>query len=87
VITDSDGLQEDTTALGIPCMNIRKNTERPITLEMGSNLLAGTRQDSILDAFWASLSRRGHGFGIPPQWDGQASGRTWEIILETYGES
>lgn len=87
VITDSGGLQEETTALGIPCMTIRENTERPITLEMGSNLLAGTSRDGILETFRTSLERRGRGFGIPPQWDGQASGRIWKIILDTYGES
>ncbi len=51
VLTDSGGLQEETTALGIPCFTIRKNTERPITIEEGTNILAGTTKESILSAY------------------------------------
>jgi len=83
VITDSGGLQEETTALGIPCITIRDNTERPITLEVGSNLLAGTRQDTILAAFQKSLTRV-KVFKIPPKWDGQAAKRIWQIIMGVY---
>ncbi|MGQ9689578.1 MAG: non-hydrolyzing UDP-N-acetylglucosamine 2-epimerase, partial [Desulfobaccales bacterium] len=57
VLTDSGGLQEETTALGIPCITIRENTERPITLEMGSNILAGTRPEGILKAYREARAR------------------------------
>jgi len=79
VLTDSGGLQEETTALGVPCVTIRDNTERPITVEMGSNILAGTTPEGILDSYRKSLNGRG-AFGIPPKWDGRASERIWEVL-------
>ena len=51
VLTDSGGLQEETTALGIPCLTLRDNTERPVTIDEGTNVLAGTTTDSILAVF------------------------------------
>ncbi len=83
VLTDSGGLQEETTALGVPCVTLRENTERPITIEMGSNLLGGTRKDSILEAYRKSLSRDVKEYKVPPKWDGKASERIWKIILNT----
>ena len=58
VLTDSGGLQEETTALGVPCVTIRENTERPITVEIGTNVLAGTTREGILKAYRESLRRR-----------------------------
>src|SRR5215217_7077220 len=55
VLTDSGGIQEETTALGIPCLTLRENTERPITVEMGTNVVVGTDPDRILRAAWAAL--------------------------------
>jgi UDP-N-acetylglucosamine 2-epimerase (non-hydrolysing) len=81
VITDSGGLQEETTALGVPCMTVRENTERPITISHGSNMLAGTGYDSILEAFHQCRSRRGTTFPVPPLWDGKASGRIWDVLV------
>jgi UDP-N-acetylglucosamine 2-epimerase (non-hydrolysing) len=80
VMTDSGGLQEETTALGVPCVTLRENTERPITTEMGTNILAGTKK-AILKAYRDSFNRNGKEFTVPPKWDGGASERIWEIIL------
>jgi UDP-N-acetylglucosamine 2-epimerase (non-hydrolysing) len=82
VLTDSGGLQEETTALGIPCVTIRENTERPITIQMGTNILAGTKKESILKAFEAALSKPRNRFKVPPKWDGKAAERIWEILLK-----
>ncbi len=80
VLTDSGGLQEETTALGVPCVTIRENTERPVTVEMGTNVLAGASRDGILDAYRVSLAKRS-GAKVPPLWDGKASERIWAILL------
>ena len=80
VLTDSGGLQEETTALGVPCVTIRENTERPVTVEIGSNVLAGTTREGILKAYGESLAKKGRA-AIPPKWDGRASDRIWEAIL------
>ncbi|MCK9227358.1 MAG: UDP-N-acetylglucosamine 2-epimerase (non-hydrolyzing) [Syntrophorhabdaceae bacterium] len=79
VITDSGGLQEETTALGKPCVTIRQNTERPITLEIGSNVLAGTKTTNILNAYAASIEKARRAM-VPPLWDGKASERIWSIL-------
>jgi UDP-N-acetylglucosamine 2-epimerase (non-hydrolysing) len=79
VLTDSGGLQEETTALGIPCVTIRENTERPITVSMGSNVLAGTRPETILEAY-GTVKRRGRTGTIPPLWDGNAAERIWNVL-------
>jgi UDP-N-acetylglucosamine 2-epimerase (non-hydrolysing) len=79
VLTDSGGLQEETTALGVPCVTIRDNTERPITVEMGTNVLAGTSTEAILAGYLASLAKR-NSAKIPPLWDGKASERIWRVL-------
>ena len=81
VLTDSGGLQEETTALGIPCLTLRENTERPITIELGSNRLAGCSEKSILAAYHEFLRNGVKGSTIPPLWDGQAAGRVWEKLV------
>ena len=80
VLTDSGGLQEETTALGVPCVTLRENTERPITVEIGTNILAGNRPADIL-ATCAGLgdAQRWQGL-IPPMWDGKAAERIWQIL-------
>ena len=75
VLTDSGGLQEETTALGVPCLTLRENTERPITIEQGSNTLVGRDRQAILagvDEIIAAGGKRGR---IPELWDGRAAGR------------
>ncbi|MGO9312930.1 MAG: non-hydrolyzing UDP-N-acetylglucosamine 2-epimerase [Syntrophobacteraceae bacterium] len=81
VLTDSGGLQEETTALGVPCVTIRENTERPITLEMGSNILAGTSREGILDSYRKSLNG-GAKPKMIPKWDGKASERIWKALMD-----
>ena len=65
VLTDSGGLQEETTALGVPCVTIRENTERPITVELGTNVLAGTSKEGILKAYGEALEKPKHA-AVPP---------------------
>jgi UDP-N-acetylglucosamine 2-epimerase (non-hydrolysing) len=79
VLTDSGGLQEETTALGVPCVTIRENTERPITVEVGTNVLAGTGSEAILDAYRKSLAKRAHA-RVPELWDGRAAERIWKVL-------
>jgi UDP-N-acetylglucosamine 2-epimerase (non-hydrolysing) len=80
VLTDSGGLQEETTALGIPCVTIRENTERPVTVEIGTNVLAGTSAEAILAAYPQSLAKRERA-QVPPLWDGKAAERIWSVLV------
>lgn len=82
VLTDSGGLQEETTGLGVPCVTIRENTERPITVEVGTNVLAGTDPAAIVAACRQQLDGGGKRGQVPERWDGQASRRIWSILLE-----
>ena len=75
VMTDSGGLQEETTALGIPCLTVRENTERPVTVDEGTNTLVGTDPQAILRAASEVLSAGGKAGRRPDLWDGQAAVR------------
>jgi len=78
VLTDSGGIQEETTVLGIPCVTVRENTERPVTVTDGTNHLAGTRKSEIIKAAASVLSNGSHRVGqrpVPPLWDGKAAQR------------
>jgi UDP-N-acetylglucosamine 2-epimerase (non-hydrolysing) len=75
VLTDSGGLQEETTALGVPCLTMRDNTERPITVEHGTNTVVGRSRDAILDAVAEILAGRGKRGRVPELWDGRAAQR------------
>jgi UDP-N-acetylglucosamine 2-epimerase (non-hydrolysing) len=81
VLTDSGGIQEETTVLGVPCLTLRENTERPVTVEQGTNLLAGTSRASILAAWMELRARPKRGRG-PALWDGQAAERSRQAIRE-----
>ena len=83
VLTDSGGLQEETTALKIPCLTLRENTERPITVEIGSNVIAGTQRETILRAYREMLERDARTFRVPPKWDGKSSERIWSALLKS----
>jgi len=75
VLTDSGGLQEETTALGVPCITLRENTERPITLSEGTNTLTGPDPEKILPCFREILASGGKRGRIPEYWDGHAAER------------
>jgi UDP-N-acetylglucosamine 2-epimerase (non-hydrolysing) len=81
VLTDSGGLQEETTALGVPCITLRENTERPITIEEGTNVLAGVDPVAILDAANAVLAGRSKQGKRPALWDGKAAERIVEVLI------
>lgn len=83
VLTDSGGIQEETTVLGVNCLTLRNNTERPATVELGTNRLAGTKRDSILAA-WREMLASPRRAQIPPLWDGQAGARSREVLREHY---
>jgi UDP-N-acetylglucosamine 2-epimerase (non-hydrolysing) len=85
VLSDSGGIQEETTVLGVPCLTLRDNTERPITIEQGTNQLVGTAPDRILEGYRriraGQIQHR-----IPELWDGQAAGRIADIMLKWHRE-
>jgi UDP-N-acetylglucosamine 2-epimerase (non-hydrolysing) len=80
VLTDSGGIQEETTALGVPCLTLRENTERPVTITHGTNLLVGTDPARILRAVRDSLATKGKVGRIPPLWDGHAAERIVDTL-------
>ena len=82
VLTDSGGLQEETTALRVPCITLRENTERPITVEEGSNNLVGTKYIDIIQNVDALLKKNVQNYNLPKYWDGLASKRIVKVLLE-----
>lgn len=80
VLTDSGGIQEETTALGVPCLTLRENTERPITLTQGTNVLVGTDPERIILAARDCLSSKRKVCRVPPLWDGHAAERIVHIL-------
>ncbi len=83
VVTDSGGIQEETTCLRVPCVTVRENTERPITVTCGTNTIAGTRSQNIRRAVKEQLSRTKQG-RVPEKWDGQAAGRIVDVIAREF---
>ena len=81
VLTDSGGIQEETTALGIPCLTLRENTERPITVEMGTNTIVGTDPRRIIEAAAAALNGKAKPWSVPPLWDGKTAGRILDELV------
>ncbi|MBP47677.1 MAG: UDP-N-acetylglucosamine 2-epimerase (non-hydrolyzing) [Myxococcales bacterium] len=80
MITDSGGIQEETTALGIPCLTIRDNTERPITVDEGTNTLLGSEAGRIVPAVREILKTGGKSGRIPDGWDGHAAQRVADVV-------
>src|ERR1039457_168599 len=81
VLTDSGGIQEETTVLGVPCLTMRPNTERPITCEIGTNVLVGTDPQRIVrEAYWILDGNTRPG-AIPEKWDGRAAERIVDVLL------
>ena len=83
VLTDSGGIQEETTALGIPCLTLRENTERPVTVELGTNQLVGTDPARIVEAAGRALDADATGTPprVPPLWDGRAADRILDALI------
>lgn len=81
VVTDSGGMQEETTCLGVPCVTVRDNTERPVTLEIGTNVLAGVQSEGIRQCVRTQMSGQRKN-GRPPKWDGEAGRRIVETLAE-----
>lgn len=83
VITDSGGIQEETTCLGIPCVTVRENTERPITVTIGTNRIAGMRPARIREVIRRQLTRK-RSNGLPKKWDGKSAVRILDVILREF---
>lgn len=84
VLTDSGGLQEETTALGVPCITLRENTERPITVTEGTNTIVGTDPLKIMQCVDEVLQSGGKSGRVPEYWDGQAAKRIVAEIIRRY---
>ena len=80
VLTDSGGIQEETTYLGLPCFTLRANTERPITVSMGTNVLLGLAPERISEVPALLEAARGKQASIPPLWDGGAAERIVDVL-------
>ena len=85
VLTDSGGLQEETTALGVPCITLRDNTERPVTVDEGSNVIAGTDPIRIVAAARDVLGGNGRAGRCPRLWDGKAAERIVAVLTSELG--
>ena len=81
VLTDSGGIQEESTALGVPCLTLRENTERPVTVSVGTNTLAGTQPASIVALARGMLETGGKRGAMPPLWDGHAAERVAAAVI------
>ncbi|MCK9606002.1 MAG: UDP-N-acetylglucosamine 2-epimerase (non-hydrolyzing) [Methylomonas sp.] len=84
VLTDSGGLQEETTALGVPCITLRENTERPITVTEGTNTIVGTDPVKIMQCVDEVLTSGGKSGRVPEYWDGLAAQRIVAEIIHRY---
>lgn len=82
VLTDSGGIQEETTVLGVPCLTLRKTTERPVTVTHGTNRVVGTDLGRIVDEALWTLDHPPQPPGLPPLWDGRAAARIVKTLLE-----
>jgi UDP-N-acetylglucosamine 2-epimerase (non-hydrolysing) len=82
MVTDSGGIQEETTILGVPCLTVRENTERPVTITAGTNQLVGTDPAAILAGYRNARARNRGNVEIPEKWDGQAGQRIATILRD-----
>lgn len=80
VLTDSGGIQEETTALGIPCLTLRENTERPITVQKGTNKIIGNKESRIIEEFDYIMGNENQKYSVPELWDGKTAKRIADII-------
>jgi UDP-N-acetylglucosamine 2-epimerase (non-hydrolysing) len=79
VVTDSGGIQEETTCLGVPCVTVRDNTERPVTVDKGTNIIAGTSQTGIRNAI-RKQRKSSNSASVPQLWDGHAAERIVNVL-------
>lgn len=86
VLTDSGGIQEETTALGVPCITLRENTERPITVDQGTNTIVGTDAAKIMTSYRDVIDSGGKAGRVPELWDGRAAERIVEAISQWLAE-
>jgi UDP-N-acetylglucosamine 2-epimerase (non-hydrolysing) len=84
VMTDSGGVQEETTILGVPCLTLRETTERPITCEAGTNELVGLDPEAILKGALQLMSTSERHHAAPPLWDGHAAERLVAVLEDRY---
>ena len=85
VVTDSGGIQEETTCLGIPCVTLRNNTERPVTVDSGTNIIGGNSTATIRNAVRIQR-KRVFGSVAPKHWDGHAADRILDVLLRIHSE-
>jgi UDP-N-acetylglucosamine 2-epimerase (non-hydrolysing) len=81
ILTDSEGLQEEGVILGVPCITLRENTERPITVAVGANQVVGNKPAAIIEAVQTRLSQSQTPFQPPEKWNGLAARRIVEILI------
>ncbi len=84
IFTDSGGIQEEATILKVPCLTLRANTERPLTLTHGTNTLVGCQTRNLIEACTRLAKIRERPHRTPPLWDGQASARIAQMIHERF---
>jgi UDP-N-acetylglucosamine 2-epimerase (non-hydrolysing) len=84
VLTDSGGIQEETTFLGVPCLTLRANTERPITVEIGTNILVGSDIDLFRKELLNILEGNAKKGAIPPLWDGNTGERIARVVKDEF---
>lgn len=85
MLTDSGGIQEETTILGTPCITLRENTERPATIDAGTNIIVGRDPAKIRAAFEKAMANKAHTPMRPPLWDGAAAERIAELLVKQLG--
>jgi UDP-N-acetylglucosamine 2-epimerase (non-hydrolysing) len=84
VLTDSGGIQEETTILGVPCITLRESTERPVTLEDGTNVLVGSSPERIVNEFIKASQGRSRCHSSPKYWDGNAAKRILKVLFDDF---